>query len=526
MKIGIVGSGISGISAAYLLSKDEENEVIVFEANSYAGGHTNTQYISSLYDEKTTIGVDTGFIVCNPETYPNFLALMQELEVELIQSDMSFSVSRNGGSFEWCGDNLNTLFAQRSNLLPRSSGDNIYRMIFDILRFHREALELASEADSHELDESDDNDNNNNLNPNWTLGNWFKARGYSAFFYENYILPMTASIWSSPAELTFDKFPIITLVRFMRNHCLLQIGNRPKWRTVNQGSQSYVAKALSKSTVLLNTRITGVKRPESEGEGEKKKIHLTDEKGQCHEFDHVIFATHSDQTLRILGSAATDAERAILGAIKFNKNRAVLHRDASLMPKRKLAWASWNYLTSSKMECKSSSMCLTYWMNRLQPFIDPEKFGQVFVTMNPLFEPSKDLTLGEFHYEHPIYSPETIAAQEKLNSIQNKHRTSFAGAWTNYGFHEDGATSGLLAAISLGAKCSFPVVLNGGHPTSRVPPAPPAWLKDRVQPYKPPSPTPSQRRLSVKSNPVNGLLSLAFAFGFGLLAFIFTLLIK
>ncbi|EGF82338.1 hypothetical protein BATDEDRAFT_2042, partial [Batrachochytrium dendrobatidis JAM81] len=429
------GSGISGLAAAWLLSQDPSRFIVtVFEAGNYVGGHTHTVRIPSL-DNTKTIGVDTGFIVCNPVTYPNFQAFLAHLKVDLVQSDMSFSVSRNNGQFEWCGDSIDTVFAQRSNLIPFiQPGGGLFRMLWDCIRFHKHAKRLATEADNLPLAKQ-------------TLGQFFKEHGYSSFFYENYILPMTAAIWSAPANITFDKFPLLTLVRFMRNHVMLQLGNRPKWRTVDGGSSTYVEKIKScVPDIRLNTAIVSVTRsadPDAPG-----PVVLTNIHGQEETFDHVIFATHTDQTLKILGANATPLEKRILGAIKYSKNRAILHRDESvselkLMPKRRKAWAAWNYLTTSKTESRSQNMCLTYWMNRLQSFVNVPDFGHVFVTMNPIFEPRPDTVIGSWDYEHPIYSTETICAQDSLNHIQNKHATTFCGAWTNYGFHEDGCTSGL-----------------------------------------------------------------------------------
>ncbi|KAI8911727.1 hypothetical protein EDD86DRAFT_188713 [Gorgonomyces haynaldii] len=506
MRVAIVGSGVSGMASAWLLSKDDENDVHVFEANGYIGGHTNTVQVSSLKDKNRKIGVDTGFIVCNPVTYPNFLAMMAELGVELSQSDMSFSVSRNKGAFEWGGRNLDSVFAQRSNLIPLTeNGYGLYQLIWDLQRFHEHATSIAAEADQLQFDDKGNLKDKHVDHPlaKMTLGTFFKEQGYSQFFYDNYVIPMTACIWSTPADLTFDKFPVLTLVRFMRNHCLLQIGGRPKWKTVLGGSSNYIPKALEKAKVHLNARITQVQRSQD-------KVVLTDAHGKKHEFDHVIFATHSDQALSILGDSATPEEKEILGAIKFSKNRAVLHRDESLMPIRKACWSSWNYLTTTKMASKSNSLCLTYWSNCVQPYIDAEEFGNIFVTMNPLWEPKKETVLGEYHYEHPIYTPDTIAAQERLNIIQNKNRTSFAGAWTNYGFHEDGATSGLLAAVSLGAKCPFQIALNGGHPTHRVPMDPPLWLQEKgLKRYVPLPPVYAKHAEPKKSTnfyPVMGLI--------------------
>jgi predicted NAD/FAD-binding protein len=473
LKVAIVGSGIAGISAAWVLSQDKQ--VTIFEAGDYLGGHTNTQQIEATDGSGATVGVDTGFIVCNPNVYPNFLALMDELDVKLIKTDMNFAVSRQGGKFEWSGNNLDTVFAQKLNLL----NPYMWQMLFDLRRFNKQATEIVTRADQIIFhNDGTYNSKTDSELMHQTVGSFFKEHGYSQFFYDNYILPMTASIWSTPADVVFEKFPILTLLRFMRNHSLLQIGNRPAWLTVDGGSNKYITKALKKvKDIRLNTRIVSVKR--SVNAKEKGTVTLTDSKGNEHEFDHVIFACHSDQALAVLGDAATPEERKILGSIKFSKNRAVLHRDQALMPKIKKVWSAWNYMTTEKMETKSKSMCLTYYMNALQKFIDPTKFGHVFVTMNPLFEPQEKHMIAEFDYDHPVYTTECIAAQEQLNTIQNKLATSYCGAWTNYGFHEDGCTSGLLVAVSLGSKCPFEISYNGGFPTKRKAPRPPKYLLEQ-----------------------------------------------
>ncbi|KAJ3257609.1 hypothetical protein HK103_004381 [Boothiomyces macroporosus] len=363
-----------------------------------------------------------------------------------MNSDMSFAVSRNNGSLEWAGKNLNTIFAQRSNLL----NPNMWRMIYEVVRFNEHANRIAEEADAMPP--------NSHPFAKMSLGEFFKKFNYSKFFYENYLLPMTAAIWSMPADKTFDEFPLVTLVQFMRNHHLLQVSNRPKWKTIPNGSKSYVEKIVAQlDDCRLKTKVVGVKRMPN-------KVNVICENGTVEEFDHVIFATHTDQALEILGDDATPEETEILGGVKFSQNKAYLHRDETLMPKNRTTWSSWNYLTEVQDEAKSTTMCLSYWMNNLQTFIDPEVFGNVIVTMNPTRLPDENKVLGSWNYTHPSYSSETIKSQDELHKIQNKRRTLFAGAWTNYGFHEDGCTSGLLAAAQLGAKCPFEIVLNGGRP--------------------------------------------------------------
>ena len=354
------------------------------------GGHTNTVNIKSL-DGKESIGVDTGFIVCNPVTYPNFLNLMETVGVEMIESNMSLAVSRNQGELEWAGKNLNTIFAQRKNLF--SIG--MYRMIYDIMRFNTQCKQISMETDL--MDSVDDH-----WSSKLTIGKFLDKFQYSQYFYDNYLVPMTAAIWSCPADVAFNEFPILTLAKFMRNHCLLQVGNRPVWRTVNHGSKTYIS-ALTKSVsdIRLNCAIQSVERL-------NEKVILKDQHGKIHEFDHVIFATHSDQALNILGDKATKDEREILGAIKYSKNHAILHRDINQMPKDRKTWSSWNYLTSAKNESESTSCTVTYHMNKLQSFVKAGKYGEIFVTLNPLVRPDPKSILQEFEYEHPVYNIQVL----------------------------------------------------------------------------------------------------------------------
>ncbi|KAJ3124491.1 hypothetical protein HK098_001102 [Nowakowskiella sp. JEL0407] len=488
-RVAVVGSGIAGLSAAYLLSQSpEEFSVSLFESGDYFGGHSNTVDVPSLTDPNVKAAVDTGFIVFNPVTYPNLIAFLKHLNVETILSSMTFSVSKNQGEFEWAGDNLDTIFAQRSNILPFTFGGwSLYRMLYDLVRFHLHAKAVAAQADEVQFDENGNVregavlDSTAGLEVSrMTLAAFFKKFGYSSYFQENYIMPITAAIWSTPASMAFESFPVVTLLRFMRNHMMLQIGGRPKWRTLLNGSRSYVKEVLKSIPYKhLNTKIVKIERPSDPDSEELGKVILIDENGDRKVFDHVIFATHCDQTLQILGDGATEDEKKILGSVKFVNNRAILHRDPNLMPKIRKTWSSWNYLTKVDKVTKAQQLSLSYWMNKLQPYVDEKIFGPVVVTLNPLWEPAKDKILGEYNYTHPLYTSETIAAQDQLNKIQNKHNTTFCGAWTNYGFHEDGITSGLLAATSLGAKCPFTIIPNGGYPTHREPPMPPVWAQKK-----------------------------------------------
>ncbi|KAI9020430.1 hypothetical protein DFJ74DRAFT_607364 [Hyaloraphidium curvatum] len=428
-RVAVVGSGVASMGAVWCLTRHPDVLVDIFEAGSYPGGHTHTVYIESL-----ELPVDTGFIVMNPVTYPNFLAFLAHLHVRTVPSDMSFAVSRRAPEkplepvLEWAGAGLRTLFADWRNLWV--GGGGMWRLALDAWKFGEEAEEMVRKG---EMERSLISPSPQDV----AIGDFFKSRPYSTFFYENYILPMTAAIWSTPAEEVYDGFPFDTLVRFMRNHKLLELGERPQWLTVENGSRSYVSAVLSQlpstQRLHLNTAIRSLRR---ERRGSAWEVFLTDASGkEWGPYDAVVMGCHGDQALEILGEQATEDERRVLGRVAFTKNRCVLHRDPRLMPANKLCWSSWNYLTLSPTgaEKKSTSMCLTYWMNKLQPFLDPATHGDVFVTVNPFVEPEGKL--GEWTYEHPRLDAGLVASQEEINAVQNKAGVVFAGAWTNYGFH-------------------------------------------------------------------------------------------
>jgi predicted NAD/FAD-binding protein len=518
-KVAVVGSGVAGLGAAWAMQQ-KGYQVELFESADYWGGHTHTVMVpkvgsmaggrgtggQSTLDiqpgrrtEKDMTPIDTGFIVCNPITYPNMLKFLAHptIQVPLADSDMSFAVSRNFGEFEWSGQGLGSVFCQLKNVLPwngygtsrqasRWQG-GMWRLLWDVIRFDEEAERIAIESDNMEFTSQGLPRQDKPVNP-WkslTLGEFFATRTYSNFFYENYILPMTAAIWSTPANECFDQFPFLTLVRFMRNHRLLQLDNRPTWLTVQGGSVEYVKKVidtLPKDGLHLAEKVTKIERIKDESRAFGWKCILTAGE-KVYEFDHVVFATHADTTLQILGADATEEEARILGRCKFVKNRCVMHRDAKLMPVNKTAWSSWNYLTLSPSgsETKSSSLSLTYWMNKLQPFI-PKEYGDVFITLNPIAEPEG--VLGEWEYTHPQLNADMVQSQEEMNQIQNVRGISIAGAWLGYGFHEDGLTSGLVAAASIGAPPPFEIILNGGYPTHRVAPPPPVGGSLKVETVK------------------------------------------
>lgn len=409
-RIAIIGSGISGLASAYFLSR--KHDVVLFEAGDYLGGHTNTVDVTL---EGHTHGVDTGFLVYNERTYPNLVALFDELNVESIASDMSFAVSMDGGALEWAGNNLDTVFAQRANL----GSPAFLRMVWDILHFNRHAPRFLEQADNSGL----------------TLGQLLQQQGYGARFRDAYLLPMAAAIWSSSPNDILN-FPASTFLRFCLNHALLQVNNRPQWRTVAGGARNYVDKiAATLAQVRLSTPVRSVRRVAG-------KLVVSSAAG-AETFDAVVLATHAPTTLSLLPDAS-ETERAILGAVRYQPNTAYLHTDVSLMPRRRKVWAAWNYLSGA--QCAGQRpVCVSYWLNQLQalPFATP-----VMVTLNPHVLPAADSTLAKFDYAHPIMDQATVRAQRQLAQIQGSGGLWYAGAWTGYGFHEDGLKSALRVAAA------------------------------------------------------------------------------
>jgi predicted NAD/FAD-binding protein len=421
MRIAIIGTGISGNAAAYALATGTRHAVTVYEAEDRAGGHSATVDID--YDGHP-ISVDTGFIVYNESNYPNLTALFAELGVPTQASDMSFSVSARGGQFEWCGrtyDVVNGLFAQRRNALsPR-----FLRMLLEVVRFNRTAV---ADLDTGVLS-------------GLSLEQYLEWRGFSRRFRDDYLVPMGAAIWSmSPASML--AFPAESLVAFFRNHHLL-VWDRPTWRTVTGGSRAYVERMTAhyRDRIRLGCRVTGLRRTASD-------VFVTDHTGAVERYDQVIMATHSDQALAMLQDPS-EAEADILGAIRYRANDVYLHRDPALMPRRKRAWSAWNVMQGSDQQ---ADLCVSYWMNVLQG-IDPRR--PLFVTLNPAEPPRPDLTFARFSYAHPQYDQPALAAQKRLGDIQGRRRSWFCGAWTRYGFHEDGLESGLAVAEALGARVSW-----------------------------------------------------------------------
>lgn len=421
MRLAVIGTGIAGNAAAWLLS--QRYPTTVYERELRPGGHSHTVRI--VYDGEP-IDVDIGFIVFNEPNYPELTALFGHLDVETIESCMSFSVSADDGRFEWRGgggsvfQTASGLFAQRRNLLSPS----YLRMLADILMFNRESVADLRAGQLAGL----------------TLGEYFGARSFSPRLLTDYLAPMGSAIWSSPPDKIFS-FPAENFVAFFDNHRLLHL-DRPRWRTVRGGSRRYIEKLTAgfRNCIRLGCEAISIERRQSE-------VAILDSHGRQEVYDAVVVASHSDQALALL-SDADHRERAILGAIGYAPNTAYLHRDCRLMPKRRDAWASWNFLRWRRERPADNDVAVTYWMNQLQGIKNSKP---LFVSLNPPFEPAEHLTFGKYDFAHPQYNAAAFAAQRRLSEIQGCRRTWFCGAWTGYGFHEDGLRSGLAVAEALGA---------------------------------------------------------------------------
>ena len=422
-RIAIVGSGIAGLAVAHALQG--RADITLFEAGHYFGGHTHTVDITlPTPGGPVTHGVDTGFLVFNERTYPNLIQLFADLGVETAKSDMSFSVKVPGaggraGVLEWSGSSLNSVFAQRKNLISVK----FLRMLRDIMRFNRITTDIANAHAEAAL-----------LQP---LADFLKVHGFSDEFRDWYFLPMMGCIWSCPTDQMLQ-FPVATMIRFCYNHGLIQVANRPQWWTVTGGARNYVEKIVTQiPDKRLNTPVRLVERS-TDG----VRI-ITDSSAE--RFDKVVLAAHSDESLAML-QHASDAEQRVLGAIRYQPNRAVLHTDASVLPAKKLAWAAWNYERAQQTDRESAQVCLHYLLNMLQPL----PFAQpVVVSLNPVREIARNHIMGEFDYAHPVFDLAAIRAQGELPQLQGQQNTYFCGAWTGYGFHEDGLKSGLGVARQL-----------------------------------------------------------------------------
>ena len=421
MKIAVIGAGISGLSSAWQLSR-EGHQVSLYEAGAYFGGHANTVDIEI---DGQRFGVDTGFLVFNHRTYPNLVRVFDELGVHTTASDMSFAVKmpipqgKGNRVLEWAGSDLGTVFAQKRNLFSV----RFWRMLKDILRFNRETTQLALTPGAME---------------ETPLGDFLDAHGYSAEFRDWYLLPMAGCIWSCPTEQMLA-FPLATFVRFCHNHGLIQISDRPQWHTVTGGSRHYVQKMTAAiQNKYLSTPVKSVSRIEVGG---LQQVRVESAHGE-QLYDHVVLATHSDQALALLQDAS-DAERKLLSAIGYQQNRAVLHTDARCLPERRSTWSAWNYESAGAAERR---VCVHYLLNKLQPL---PVTTPVIVSLNPISEPDPATVLGEFDYAHPVFDSAAIDAQNRLPALQGMRNVWFAGAWTGYGFHEDGLKSGLSVAAAI-----------------------------------------------------------------------------
>jgi uncharacterized protein len=438
MRIAVIGAGIAGLGCAHALTRSAHDaaqrdvQVTLYESEDRLGGHANT--VDVQLDGRVH-PVDTGFLVFNERTYPNLIKLFVDLNVPAAVSDMTFAVSVPvKGAFgtrrlEWAGANLDTVFAQRRNL----GSPMFLNMLRDLLRFNAQATRIASGQEP---------------DGGITLGDFLQKHRYGAAFRDWYLLPMAAAIWSCPMS-TMLGYPAATFVRFCHNHGLLQVNDRPQWYTVAGGSRCYVQRIEARlRDVRLADPVLSVTRTAA------GKVQVVSRHGRAL-YDEVVLASHSDQSLRLLEDADAD-ERAVLAAVRYQPNRALLHTDADLMPANRGVWSAWNYLSDGGSADAPAAVSVTYLLNKLQPlpFTTP-----VFVSLNPLLPPSEAKTIAEFEYMHPIFDARAIDAQRRLPSVQGRRGVWFAGAWTGYGFHEDGLKSGLSVAASINALVARPARL-------------------------------------------------------------------
>ena len=403
LKIAVIGSGISGLTSAFLLSK--KHEVFLYEKNDYIGGHTHTHEINEN-DKK--INVDSGFIVYNENTYPNFMKLLDILKIESQHTTMGFSVKSDSNDFEYAGNSIHSIFAQKSNIFRPS----FLKMIYQILRFNK--------ISKNEY---------NNIDENVTLNDYLLKFSFSEKFVNHYIIPMGAAIWSTSPKKMLN-MPAKFFIRFFQNHGLLKVINRPQWWVIKNGSKQYVKKIIKpfENNIVLNCKINSISRS-------NEKVTIKFDKSEKI-FDAVVIATHSDQALELL-SDSTDAENQILGSIKYQKNSALIHTDKSILPKRKIAWSSWNYLLN---ESSDNLVTLTYNMNILQTL----KSKKVYcVTLNNTTSIDESKIIKKIIYHHPLFDLESVKAQNQKNKICGSNNTYFCGAYWGYGFHEDGVNSAL-----------------------------------------------------------------------------------
>ena len=419
-KIAVIGSGIAGLAAARALTRATgDRSVTLFEGGGHFGGHANTVDVTL---DGVTHGVDTGFLVYNERTYPRLMKLFAELDIAVARAEMSFSVQVPGIGLEWSGRTLGSVFAQRTNLLR----PGFWRMLADLMKFNRLTTRIA-QGDSPEP-------------IGLSIGEFLVAHRFSDEFREWYLLPMISCIWSCSTKQMLA-FPITTLIRFCHNHGLLQVFDRPQWWTVRGGSREYVNRVVAQlHDARLNTPVRQITRVAA-------GVLVKTDNGVAL-YDQVVLACHSDEALQLLGTEAGPNERRVLGAIRYQANRAVLHTDESLLPTKRSAWAAWNCESAPapRPGVEPGGVCLHYLLNQLQPLPWQQP---VIVSLNPVREPRPSQVIQSFDYAHPVFDQAAIAAQRHLATIQGQRRTWFCGAWTGYGFHEDGLASGLAVAGSI-----------------------------------------------------------------------------
>ncbi len=433
-RIAVVGAGIAGLGAAWLLSR--RHDVTVFERNAYLGGHSNTVEVDT---GDARLGVDTGFVVFNRKNYPHLTRLFEHLGVETLPTDMSFAASIDDGRVEYAGSDLNTLFAQRGNLVSPA----YWGMLRDVLRFNRDAKRSLRSGDADDL----------------SLGAYLARGGYGARLADHYLLPMAAAIWSCPTA-TMRDFPAVSFFRFFQNHGLLDLFDRPQWRTVAGGSHRYVARIAAD----LGGR-TRLALPAVSVQRSADGVVVRTAQGVAERFDAVVLACHADEALRLIENPRP-AEQAVLSRFGYQENRTILHTDAALMPRERRVWSSWNYLAATGA-AGTEHVSVSYWMNRLQRLPGDRQF---FVSLNPLREPRAETVVAEMRYHHPVFDADAVRAQHLLPQLQGRDRLWFCGSYCGYGFHEDALASAVSVARQLGADTPWTLPAEAARPNVRTAP--------------------------------------------------------